>query len=76
MLHTSTKHSPFMIYKLPFIFYLSSNGIEKLNVDPSPFFEVNQSLPPFLITKSLHNNNPSPEPSSLFVPKVLKCVSV
>ena len=32
--------------------YFSNNGIEKLNVDPSPFFEVNHSLPPFLTTKS------------------------
>lgn len=28
------------------------NGSEKLNIEPSPFLEVNHNLPPFFTTKS------------------------
>ena len=37
------------VYKRQIYFF---NGSEKLNIEPSPFLEVNHNLPPFFTTKS------------------------
>ena len=58
-----------LVFSLLYIYFF--NGTEKLNIEPSPFFEVNHNLPPFFSTKSWHSNNPRPEPSSLLVPNVV-----
>ena len=51
------------------------SGTEKANVAPLPSCDSNQSRPPFFSAKSTHSNSPSPDPSSLRVPALLKWVS-
>jgi len=44
-------------------FFSLTYGIVNQKIDPSPFFEVTQILPPSKPTKALHIESPSPVPA-------------